>query len=115
VKQLLAQSQPWRFILGCRDTKAAQAEFDKLSFDRSKHSVTVLPLELSDLKTVKTFTQQTIENLGSTKLDTLMLNAALIKSADAPGPNGSKWCESYIVNHLCMHWSIRIPNFLSSC
>lgn len=115
MKQLLSKSQPWRFVLGCRDTKTAQAEFDKLSFDRSKHSVTVLPLELSDLKTVKMFAQQTIDKLGSDKLDILMLNAALIKNADAPGPNGSKWCEPYVVSHLCKLWPIRTSNFCPVC
>lgn len=30
-----------------------------------------------------------------------MLNAGMAKAADGPGPHGSKWCEAYVVNHLC--------------
>jgi hypothetical protein len=62
---------------------------------------------------VKTFSQQVLERLGQEeKLDYLMLNAAQSHGADAgqPGPNGSKWCESYIVNHLCeLHCAFPSP------
>lgn len=61
----------------------------------------MLPLDLSQLKAVKTFAEQTLEKLGQTKLDYLLLNAAISNGAEKPGPNGSKWCESLIVNHLC--------------
>lgn len=80
-----------------------QSAYDGLSYDSKKHSVILLPLELSDLRTVKRFASQTLEKLGSDKLDVLMLNAALVKSADEPGINGSKWSEQYVVNHLCKH------------
>lgn len=101
IKQLLAQTQPYRFILGCRDTKTVQSAYDGLSYDKKTHSVDLLPLELSDLRTVKKFAFQTLERLCSDKLDILFLNAALIKPADQPGINGSKWSEQYVVNHLC--------------
>ncbi|KAF2093908.1 NAD(P)-binding protein [Rhizodiscina lignyota] len=108
IKQLLQQTQPYRVILGARDTKKAQADYDGLSYDSKTHSVTVLPLELADLRTVKTFARQTLDKLGSDKLDILLLNAALSKAADQPGVNGSKWCESYIVNHLSQHYLIHL-------
>jgi hypothetical protein len=78
-----------------------QAAYDGLSYDSKTHSVTLLPLELADLRTVKKFASQTLEKLGSDKLDYLMLNAAVVKSANEPGVNGSKWSEQYVVNHLC--------------
>jgi len=53
------------------------------------------------LKTVKSFAQQTLEKLGQDKIDYFMLNAAITNSAEKPGSHGSKWCEAYIVNHLC--------------
>jgi NAD(P)-dependent dehydrogenase (short-subunit alcohol dehydrogenase family) len=68
--------------------------------------VTLLPLELNDLRTVKKFASQTLEKLGSDKLDILFLNAALVKSADEPGINGSKWSEQYVVNHLCQQTAL---------
>jgi hypothetical protein len=58
-------------------------------------------MELSNLKTVKTFAQQTLERLGQDKIDYLMLNAGMWKNADQPGPHGSQWCHAYLVNHLC--------------
>jgi len=103
VKQLLAQAQPYKFILGARDTESTKKAYDELKFDSGKHSLTVLPLELTDLKGVKTFAQQTLEKLGHDKLDYLMLNAALSKAA-GPGPLKPEWCEAYVVNHLSQHY-----------
>lgn len=91
-------------ILGARDTDSTRSAYNSLGFDTSRHSLTILPLELSDLKTVKSFAQQTLERLGQDKLDYLLLNAAIIKAADQPASYGSKWCQPYIVNHLCMHF-----------
>lgn len=101
VKQLLEQSQAYKVILGARNIKATQDAYDGLTFNRDSNSVSILPLELADLKGVKTFAETTLEKLGQTKIDYLLLNAAISKGAEEPGPNGSKWCESYIVNSLC--------------
>ena len=93
-------------ILGVRDTQRTKAAYDELKYDSAKHSLTLLPLELSDFKNVKTFANQTIEALGETKIDYLFLNAGMYKSAVGPGPHGSKWSETYLVNHLCESYSI---------
>jgi hypothetical protein len=62
----------------------------------------VLPLELSNLGDVKSFAEKTLNKIGSSKLDYLMLNAAMAGgAAEYPGPKPSKWSEPYIVNHLC--------------
>lgn len=88
-----------------RDVGRTQAAYDALAFDSARHSLTVLPLELSDLRTARAFAQQTLQLLGEgadgTALDYLLLNAGITNGAEMPGPRGSKWCESYIVNHLC--------------
>ncbi|KAI5864198.1 NAD(P)-binding protein [Durotheca rogersii] len=104
VKQLLAQTQPYKLILGARDTKTAQAAFDNLEYDNAKHSLTIFPLELSNLKTVKAFSQHALSKIGQDNVDYLLLNAAISKSTDEPGHHGSKWSESYIVNHLSQHY-----------
>jgi NAD(P)-dependent dehydrogenase (short-subunit alcohol dehydrogenase family) len=70
--------------------------------------VTLLPLELSDLRTVKKFAAQTLEKLGSEKINVLLLNAAVMKKANEPGVNGSKYNEQYIVNHLFQHYLIHL-------
>lgn len=101
MKQLLAKPEPYRFILGARDTERTKKAYDDLKFDSTTHSLTVLPLELSNLKTVKSFAQQTLEKLGRDRLDYFLLNAGMAKGASGPGPHGSKWCEAYVVNHLC--------------
>jgi NAD(P)-dependent dehydrogenase (short-subunit alcohol dehydrogenase family) len=101
VKQLLGQSQPHKFILGARDTKGVSASFAALNYDTSKHELSVLPLELSDLKGVRTFASQTLENLGKGKVDCLLLNAGMVKSAEEPEAWRSRWSEQYVVNHLC--------------
>ena len=66
----------------------------------------MLPLELSDLRGVKTFAQQALEKLGQDKVDYLLLNAAITDSAEKPGPHGSQWCEAYVVNHLCEYTTV---------
>ncbi|KAF2431516.1 NAD(P)-binding protein [Tothia fuscella] len=108
IKILLAQSQPYRFILGCRNTENVQTAYDGLGYDTDKHSVTLLPLELSDLRSVKKFSSQTLNKLGADKIDILMLNAAVVKNADEPGINGSKYNEQYIVNHLSQHYLLHL-------
>ncbi|KAF2664880.1 NAD(P)-binding protein [Microthyrium microscopicum] len=108
VKQLLNQTQPYKFLLGCSNTNTAQTAYDELKYDSKKHSVTVLPLDLSDLRTVKKFAAQTLKQIGSDKLDFLFLNAATVKVANEPGVNGSKWSEPYVVNHLSQHYLIHL-------
>ncbi|KAG8166124.1 hypothetical protein KVR01_004676 [Diaporthe batatas] len=104
VKQLLAKPEPYRFILGARDTERTKEAYDDLKFDSTTHSLMILPLELSNLKTVKSFAHQALEKLGRDRLDYLMLNAGMAKGASGPGPHGSKWCEPYVVNHLSQHY-----------
>ena len=107
MKQLLGQTQAYKFILGARNVETTKAAYDKLQYDNSRHSLTILPLELTDLQTVKSFAHQTLKNLGQEPLDFLLLNAAIARSADgSPGPNGSQWSHSFIVNHLCEYCHI---------
>ena len=90
-------------ILGARDPPKVQAAFDGLKYDSRKHSLSLVPLELSDFKGVTIFAQETLKKLGKDKVDYLLLNAGMVKGADEPGPHGSKWSEPYIVNHLCRY------------
>lgn len=104
IKQLLSQQDiSYNFILGVQDTKITQSAYDNFPHGKQKHSLTLLPLELTDLRTVKKFATQVLQTLGPNKLDILFLNAALVKSAEDPGVNGSKYNEPYLVNHLCTH------------
>ncbi|KAJ7183841.1 hypothetical protein C8R46DRAFT_1067987, partial [Mycena filopes] len=111
IKQLLGQQQRYKFILGARDVVKTQAAYKALQFDANSHSVDVLPLELSDLKGVKTFAHRVLEKLAlgsAEKLDYLLLNAARSHPATAPGPNGSNWCETHVVNHLSQHYLVHL-------
>lgn len=108
MKQLLEQAQPYKILLGARSTKITQDAYAGINFDFGKNAVNVFPLELSDLKGVKSFAEQTLAKLGKSKIDYLLLNAAISNGATEPGPNGSKWCESYIVNHLSQHYLIHL-------
>ncbi|KAK6996870.1 NAD(P)-binding protein [Favolaschia claudopus] len=117
IKHLLAQPQPYKFILGVRDVPTTQAAYNRVQYDKSQHTLTLLPLELSDLRTVKTFAGQVLKKLGegegggnapSEGIDYLMLNAARSHAAEGLGPNGSKWCETYVVNHLSQHYLVHL-------
>ncbi|CAM1508988.1 Fc.00g027270.m01.CDS01 [Cosmosporella sp. VM-42] len=107
VKQLLEKA-PYKVILGARNTTTTEDAYNAIQFDRAASDVTILPLELSDLKGVKSFAEKTLAKLGQDKIDYLFLNAAISKGATEPGPNGSKWCESYIVNHLSQHYLVHL-------
>jgi NAD(P)-dependent dehydrogenase (short-subunit alcohol dehydrogenase family) len=85
-----------------------QGGYDGLDYDVNKHSVAILPLELSDLRTVKRFAAQVLDTLGSKTIDVLLLNAAVNKSANEAGINGTKFNEQYIVNHLSQHYLIQL-------
>ncbi|KAJ6026042.1 hypothetical protein N7444_013721, partial [Penicillium canescens] len=109
IKQLLEQTQQsYNFILGARDTAGTRAAYDALKFDTAKHSVAILPLDLSDLRSVQSFAKQALSQLGQKKLDSLLLVAGMLNSAEGPGPHGSQWCESYVVNHLAQHYLVHL-------
>ncbi|KAI1123533.1 hypothetical protein F5Y10DRAFT_251727 [Nemania abortiva] len=110
IKQLLFQSQPYNYILGARDTKTATDAYNGLKYDTSKHKLTIVPLELNNMNSVKTFAQQTLEKLGASPIDYLMLNAAtaMTKKVAETGPHGSKWTEAYLVNHLSQHYLLHL-------
>ncbi|GMG11435.1 unnamed protein product [Aspergillus oryzae] len=91
---------PYNFILGVRDTVKTQGNYDRIDFDRSKHTITIFPLDLLSLPSVQSFAQKALSQLGDQKLDYLFLCAGMLDSADGPGPNGSPWCSGYVVNHL---------------
>lgn len=105
LKQLLEHATPYKVILGARDTKTTNDAIAKLQYDKAANAVTVLPVELSDLKTVKTFAQQALEKVGSNKIDYLVMNAGMFKSAEEKGSHG-KWCDAAIVNHFCEFKSV---------
>ncbi|KAK0632491.1 hypothetical protein B0T14DRAFT_415283 [Immersiella caudata] len=107
-KQLLVQPQPYKLILGARDVPGTQAAFQSIGFDASKHSLTVLPLELSDLRSTKTFVQLTLETLGSGGVDYLLLNAAVSDGSETPASQGSKWSKAFVVNHLAQHYLVHL-------
>ncbi|KAJ5550583.1 hypothetical protein N7535_001474 [Penicillium sp. DV-2018c] len=104
IKQLLQQTQPYRFILGARDTETTRLAYNDLNFDKSKHTVSILPLDLLNLKSVQSFAKQALTELGQNPLNYLFLVAGLASSAEGPGPHGSKWCDSAVVNHLAQHY-----------
>ncbi|RSL67011.1 hypothetical protein CEP53_003142 [Fusarium sp. AF-6] len=108
IKQLLEQTQPYKVILGARNIQNTQKAYDELQYDRAANGVTILPLDLSDLKGVKSFAEKTLEKLGQGKIDYLLLNAGISNGSEGPGPHGSKWCEAHIVNHLSQHYLVHL-------
>ena len=105
LKQLLQEPTPYRVIFGARDAQAVTANVDKLQFDRGANTVTVLPLELSDLKGVKSFAQQSLDKVGSDNIDYLFLNAGMIQAKGGKATPGCKWNETAMTNHFCMSTS----------
>ncbi|KAL2126658.1 hypothetical protein VTI74DRAFT_443 [Chaetomium olivicolor] len=119
VRQLLTGSQPlyrYRLILGARDVPRTQAAYDALGFDGTKHSLTILPLELSDLRTTRAFAREALQRIGASagqgeqgRLDYLLLNAGITNGVgEGPGPRGSRWCEALVVNHLSQHYLVHL-------
>lgn len=101
MKQLLESSESYNFILGARSTEKAKAAFDDLKYNTAKHTITVLPLDLQDLRSVQVFTQKALTTLGRNRLDYLFLGAGTLDDGEGAGPHGSQWGVGYVVNHLC--------------
>ncbi|QPG94035.1 hypothetical protein C2857_004234 [Epichloe festucae Fl1] len=108
LKQLLERTTPYNVVIGVRDTKTTDDAVEKLQYDRAANAVTVLPVDLSDLKGVKTFAQQALDSVGQGKIDYLLLNAGMFKGAEEKGRHGSKWCEAAVVNHFSQHYLIHL-------
>lgn len=92
--------------------QVAQTAYSKVGYAKTTHSVSILLLDLSDLRTVKSFAQRALESLEEAQLDVLFLNAGMNKAPKGPGLNGSPWCEAYLVNHLCKQTNSEIPKGL---
>ncbi|BCS19576.1 uncharacterized protein APUU_20008A [Aspergillus puulaauensis] len=116
IKQLLEKSEPYNFILGARDIRKAQAAFDELKYDTSRHTISLLPVDFADLRSVQLFAQQALATLGDRKLDLLFLCAGMVAPAEGPGPHGSQWCAPYVVNHLSQHYLVhQLRETLAAC
>lgn len=50
---------------------------------------------------MQVFVQKALAQLGRHKIDYLFLAAGTLDNAKGPGPNGSQWCDGFVVNHLC--------------
>jgi NAD(P)-dependent dehydrogenase (short-subunit alcohol dehydrogenase family) len=85
-----------------------QAAFQTIGFDAAKHSLRVLPLELSDLRSTKAFARLTLEKLGGGGVDYLLLNAAVSDGSETAGSHGSKWSKALVVNHLAQHYLVHL-------
>ena len=101
IRQLLAGPQPYRIFLGARNVARTKEAYEAIDYDRSSNSVSILPVDLANLREVKSFAGQVLRELGSAKVDALLLNAGISNGAEEKNRFGSQWCESYVVNHLC--------------
>jgi NAD(P)-dependent dehydrogenase (short-subunit alcohol dehydrogenase family) len=110
IKQLLSQTdQPYKFILGARDKVKTKEAYEALDYSSSLHKIAILPLDLSDLETVKSFAQQALDRLDQDELNYLFLNAAANHGKEERANKGnSRWTESYIVNHLAHHYLVHL-------
>jgi len=108
IHQLLTRPQAYRIIIGARDVPRARETYTKREYDSQANNLNILQLDLADMKQVKTFARETLETVGKGNIDYLLLNAGITNPVEDKNRFGSKWCEQYIVNHLCLS-----PNYLS--
>ncbi|KAF7299774.1 hypothetical protein HMN09_00983300 [Mycena chlorophos] len=112
IKQLLGKLPPLSLdidfstvVLGVRDTAATEAAF--ASAEVATPVPTLLPLQLNDVSSVKSFAAETLAILGEAPLDYLFLNAASGYTVDHKSKYG-EWCEQYIVNVISQHYLIHL-------
>lgn len=104
MRQLIAQAPvntSFRLWLGSRDvTRTERAYSDLLIRGNTRHTATCLPIELSDLSSVKTFADTIRMKLPPTeRIDVCLLCAAVSKAPSAANSNNRHgWSEAYIVN-----------------
>ncbi|TQV92908.1 Short-chain dehydrogenase/reductase SDR [Cordyceps javanica] len=106
LKQLLAAPQPYRVVLGARNTSGMDESLRDTAFE-STNKVEVLPLDLADLKGTRTFAEAALQKIGDAKIDYLFLNAAVTDPAVA-NPRGYRWCESAVVNHVAQFYLVHL-------
>nr|GAT56920.1 predicted protein [Mycena chlorophos] len=112
IRQLLGKLPPLSLdidfstvVLGVRDTAATAAAF--ASAEIATPVPTLLPLQLNDVSSVKSFAAETLAILGEAPLDYLFLNAASAYTVDHKSRYGD-WCEQYIVNVISQHYLIHL-------
>ncbi|KAL2187159.1 NAD(P)-binding protein [Thermothelomyces heterothallicus CBS 203.75] len=132
-----APSPAYRIVVGARDVARTKAAFDALTTAAAlphsnssssgggdsgggRHSVTVLPLELGDLASTRAFARQALRAVArdsgdgnekeeeKTRLDYLLLNAAITGGNDARWVGSWGWCEGLVVNHLSQHYLVHL-------
>ena len=88
--------------MGARNVAKANEDLSQVSYNKADgNSASVLPIELSNLNTVKAFATETLAKLGEKKIDYLLLNAGIGGTPSSAGPYGASWIEPLIVNHVC--------------
>ncbi|KAF7299780.1 hypothetical protein HMN09_00984000 [Mycena chlorophos] len=112
IRQLLGKLPPLSLdidfstvVLGVRDTATTAAAF--AGAEVATPVPTLLPLQLNDVSSVKSFATETLAILGEAPLDYLFLNAASGYTVDHKSKYGD-WCEQYIVNVISQHYLIHL-------
>jgi NAD(P)-dependent dehydrogenase (short-subunit alcohol dehydrogenase family) len=86
-----------------------RAAYDALGYDGARHRLTVLPLELADLRGTRAFAGEVVRLLdagdgdgGAGVLDYLLLNAAIAGGDVGAEERGgfAGWKEAVVVNHF---------------
>ncbi|KAK4199303.1 hypothetical protein QBC40DRAFT_84978 [Triangularia verruculosa] len=97
-------------VLGARDINRTGQAYNALSYPKTDHILSILPLELSSLKSTASFASATLERLGPDgKIDYLLLNAAVSDGTDkAAKDSKSGFCEAFVVNHLSQHYLVHL-------
>lgn len=112
LRQLINQapaSTAYRLWLGCRNVGNAERAYADLLRSQDRHKATCLPLELSDLTTVRAFGETVKAKIAGARLDVCLLCAAIAKAPSAANSqNKDGWSEAYIVNVVAQQYLLHL-------
>jgi NAD(P)-dependent dehydrogenase (short-subunit alcohol dehydrogenase family) len=108
IRQIIAQPTPWSITLAARSPSSVTAALSSAPKTDPATHVSIVPIDLRDLATVRTFAASTLSDLGDAKLDYLLLNAGAIGGERPSSEIKNKYSDGMTVNHISQHYLVHL-------
>jgi len=108
IRQVIAQPTPWTIHLAARTPDKVSSAVSSFSHGSSSTTANAHHVDLLELHSVQSFASSTLQALGDSKLDYLLLNAGMLGNEREPPVKGARYTDAFIVNHLAHHYLVHL-------